>query len=290
MTSPSPLERLAGPGNVLAKEPPDAKEFAGLVRSGLARLKDAENEANSLDSRFDLAYSAAHALCLAALRHHGFRPSKRYIVFQVLPDTLGLGPEVWRVLSKCHDMRNRTEYEGVLDVDDRLVSDLIGACRKVADKVSSCRRFRRSRSKPNMAKRKSQRGNPKSTHLSVFRILHLTDHQKSRAVARPAAFELLVPQRRRADRGRRRGGRGSRWRPARPRAAAATRPISVNGSRGLTPTSSDSITADSSEGEADSGDQPSDHRRRAGPQNEARRHRDAARRALFGCRFHERAG
>ena len=55
--------------------------------------------------------------------------------FQVLPDTLGLGPEVWRVLSKCHDMRNRTEYEGVLDVDDRLVSDLIGACRKVADKV-----------------------------------------------------------------------------------------------------------------------------------------------------------
>ena len=92
MTSPSPLERLAGPGNVLAKEPPDAKEFAGLVRSGLARLKDAENEANSLDSRFDLAYSAAHALCLAALRHHGFRPSKRYIVFQVLPDTLGLGP------------------------------------------------------------------------------------------------------------------------------------------------------------------------------------------------------
>ena len=92
MTSPSPLERLAGPGNVLAKEPPDAKEFAGLVRSGLARLKDAENEANSLDSRFDLAYSAAHALCLAALRHHGFRSSKRYIVFQVLPDTLGLGP------------------------------------------------------------------------------------------------------------------------------------------------------------------------------------------------------
>ena len=107
------------------------------MRSGLARLKDAENEANSLDSRFDLAYSAAHALCLAALRHRGFRSSKRYIVFQVLPDTLGLGPEVWRILSKCHDMRNRTEYEGVLDVDDRLVSDLIRACRRVAEKVRS---------------------------------------------------------------------------------------------------------------------------------------------------------
>jgi hypothetical protein len=32
-------------------------------------------------------------------------------------------------------MRNRTEYEGALDVDDRLVLDLIGACRKVAEKV-----------------------------------------------------------------------------------------------------------------------------------------------------------
>jgi hypothetical protein len=131
----STLERLAGPGNVLAEEAPDAKEFDGLVRSGLARLKDAENAANSLESRFDLAYGAAHALCLAALRHHGFRPSKRYIVFQVLPDTLGLGPEVWRVLSKCHDMRNRTEYEGRLDVDERLVTDLVAACRKVADKI-----------------------------------------------------------------------------------------------------------------------------------------------------------
>lgn len=132
----STLDRLAGPGGVLGKEAPDAKEFDGLVRSGLARLRDAEKPENSLESRFDLAYGAAHALCLAALRHHGYRASKRYIVFQVLPDTLGLGPEVWRVLSKCHDMRNRTEYEGALDVDDRLVADLVVACRKVSEKIN----------------------------------------------------------------------------------------------------------------------------------------------------------
>lgn len=132
MTSPSPLERHAD----LTKEPPDAKEFDGLVRTGLARLRDAERKENSLDSRFDLAYGAAHALCLAALRHNGFRSSKRYIVFLVLPDTLGLGPEVWRILSKAHDARNRTEYEGAIDVDERLVTDLIGACRKVAERVT----------------------------------------------------------------------------------------------------------------------------------------------------------
>ena len=61
---------------------------------------------------------------------------RAHYLFQVLPDTLALGPEVWRVLSKSHDMRNRAEYEGALDVDDRLVSDLIGACRKVAENVT----------------------------------------------------------------------------------------------------------------------------------------------------------
>jgi hypothetical protein len=34
-------------------------------------------------------------------------------------------------------MRNRTEYEGALDVNERLVADLITSCRKVAEKVES---------------------------------------------------------------------------------------------------------------------------------------------------------
>ena len=110
----SPLENLCGPGQSLRREAPDAKEFAGLKQSGLKRLADADNQANSLESRFDLAYNAAHALCLAALRRSGYRAANRYIVFQVLPHTLGVGPEVWRVLARCHDLRNRGEYEGDL--------------------------------------------------------------------------------------------------------------------------------------------------------------------------------
>jgi hypothetical protein len=70
---PSPLENLAGPGQPLRKEVPDAKELAGLKQSGLRRLADAENAANSLESRFDLAYNAAHALSLAALRRAGYQ-------------------------------------------------------------------------------------------------------------------------------------------------------------------------------------------------------------------------
>ena len=133
----SPFENLAGPGKPLRAEPPDSKEFAGLQRMGMARLQDAQKTGLALESQFDLAYNAAHALCLAALRWHGYRSGNRFIVFQVLPHTLGLGPEVWRVLSKCHDARNLGEYEGMLEVDTRLVADLITACQLVANKLSA---------------------------------------------------------------------------------------------------------------------------------------------------------
>ena len=102
----SRFENLCGPGKPLKAEPPDGREFAGLKRSGQARLNDASNTSLSLEGRFDLAYNAAHAFSLAALRWHGYRSSQRYVVFQLLPQTIGVGPEVWRVLSKCHEMRN----------------------------------------------------------------------------------------------------------------------------------------------------------------------------------------
>jgi len=133
----SAFENLTGPGKPLRTEPPDSKEFAGLQRMGLARLQDAQKTGLAIESQFDLAYNAAHALCLAALRWHGYRSGNRFIVFQLLPHTLGLGPEVWRVLSKCHDARNLGEYEGMLEVDTRLVADLITACQLVANKLSA---------------------------------------------------------------------------------------------------------------------------------------------------------
>lgn len=84
-----------------------------------------------MPGRFDLAYNAAHALALAALRRRGYRARQRYVVFQALPHTLGLGPEVWRVLAHAHEIRNRAEYEGEQDLTLRLVDDLIQAARSV---------------------------------------------------------------------------------------------------------------------------------------------------------------
>lgn len=136
MSPPSPLDNLSGPGKALKAEPPDAAELAGLIRTGKARLADARNTTLALESRFDLAYNAAHALCLAALRMKGYRSGNRYIVFQVLPHTLGLGPEVWRVLDLCHSRRNLGEYEGFMDIDERLITDLIAATQRVQDALS----------------------------------------------------------------------------------------------------------------------------------------------------------
>ena len=126
----SPLENLAAAGD-LTREPPDANEYDGLVGSGRERLADAENATLALVSRFDLAYNAARALSLAALRRHGYRSDSRYVVFQALAHTLGLEAPVWRVLDAAHKRRNRGEYRGIMHITERTVTELVSATKTV---------------------------------------------------------------------------------------------------------------------------------------------------------------
>src|SRR5579864_6699947 len=101
----SQLDNLVRIGKLRAERGAQA-EIDGLLRSGQARLKDAGNPELQLESRFDLAYNAAHALSLAALRWHGYRSDNRYLVFQTLQHTLALDPDQWRVLDQAHRKRN----------------------------------------------------------------------------------------------------------------------------------------------------------------------------------------
>jgi hypothetical protein len=97
-----------------------------MVKAAQKRLADARNEKLSPESRFDLAYNAAHGFALAALRQNGYRPDKkRYIVFQVLTHTVNMNPAVARVFSKAHDARNLGEYRGHTEVDEQLLKELI---------------------------------------------------------------------------------------------------------------------------------------------------------------------
>lgn len=130
-----PLDNLVRIGQLKA-EPPAQAEFDGLVRSGRVRLTDAANTVLSLESRFDLAYNAAHALSLAAMRWHGYRSENRYQVFQCLTHTLGLEAAEWRVLDQAHRKRNLAEYEGELDVDEALVEALVRCTQHVAERVT----------------------------------------------------------------------------------------------------------------------------------------------------------
>ena len=130
------LDNLVKIGS-LKKEPGAQSEFDGLMNSGRKRLDDAQKESNSPESRFDLAYNAAHSLSLAALRWHGYRSTNRYIVFQALTHSLGLDAPTWRVLAKAHERRNLAEYEGHHDVDEQLLKDLLSSAEAVHAAVSS---------------------------------------------------------------------------------------------------------------------------------------------------------
>lgn len=135
MTSQN-LENLAKIGK-LKKEPVGQKELDGLLESGRTRLTDARTPSLAMASRFDLAYNASHALALAALRWHGYRSDNRYLVFQCLEETLLLGPEYWRVLALCHERRNVAEYQGHLDIEDKLVADLMRISEILLQKVTA---------------------------------------------------------------------------------------------------------------------------------------------------------
>ena len=93
----------------------------------MERLTDAGATTLSFSSRFDLAYNAAHALALTALRLKGYRSDRRYLVFQCLVHTAELSKAQSRLFGLCHERRNLAEYEGYMDVDERLLDELLKA-------------------------------------------------------------------------------------------------------------------------------------------------------------------
>lgn len=122
--SQTELDNLARIGR-LKTEPASRSEFAGMVKSAGTRLADAENENLDPESRFDLAYGAAHRLALAALRHQGYRSENRITVFQTLVHTLGSTSTDVQIFLRAHNARNLAEYEGRTALDSGLLAGLI---------------------------------------------------------------------------------------------------------------------------------------------------------------------
>ncbi len=130
------LENLAKAGE-LRNEPPDQVEIDGLLNAARTGLSDARVAGLSEQGKFMSAYSAAHALAVAALRWHGYRSQNRYLAFQCLQHTVGLAQEKWRVLDNCHKQRNIAEYEGHLSISTQLLRQLLEITSELVELVES---------------------------------------------------------------------------------------------------------------------------------------------------------
>lgn len=115
----------------LKTEAASRKEFAGMLESARTRLADSQNKSLDPDSRFDLAYGAAHRLALAALRHQGYRSENRITVFQTLVHTLGTGNADVQIFLRAHNERNLAEYQGRMEIDEKLLAELISCTLKL---------------------------------------------------------------------------------------------------------------------------------------------------------------
>lgn len=130
------LHNLAKIGEI-HPEPADAGEFNGLVKSARDRLQDINQNKLSEAGQFDLAYNAAHALALAALRWHGFRSTNRYQVFQCLVHTVNLSAEKTQVFAQCHQRRNIAEYEGHLEIGETLLNEFVKLTNELLNTVEA---------------------------------------------------------------------------------------------------------------------------------------------------------
>lgn len=128
------LDNLVNIGT-LKSEAASRREFDGMLASARRSLVDAQNESIETDSQFDLAYGAAHRFALAALRQHGYRSENRITVFQTLVHTLGTEKADIQIFLRAHNERNLAEYEGRVDIDPRLLADLIRCTKKLATAV-----------------------------------------------------------------------------------------------------------------------------------------------------------
>jgi len=122
--------------NKLKLEPARRAEFDGMVRSAGSHLADAQNDSIGTDSRFDLAYGAAHRLASAALRQQGYRSENRITVFQTLVHTVGSDKADVQIFLKAHNERNFAEYEGRTEIDQDLLADLVRATRRLEAAVA----------------------------------------------------------------------------------------------------------------------------------------------------------
>lgn len=109
--------------------PFSAELLEKMLKVAHSRLQDAKRADNSMETRFDCAYTAIRAVADAALLKQGFRtstskPGHHQTTLQCLVHTLGVDPSTVRVLDSLRKQRNLTDYDGELITDSLLTECL----------------------------------------------------------------------------------------------------------------------------------------------------------------------
>jgi hypothetical protein len=115
--------------NALREERAAPLEVQGLLSSAKDYLADARRQTNSQATRFNVAYEAAHAIALAAMRALDLRPAQgpghRAVVFNALNSTTGATAAVFVPLMKANDKRNKLTYDGLTTFSAAELAELI---------------------------------------------------------------------------------------------------------------------------------------------------------------------
>ncbi len=96
-----------------------------MLQVAQSRLEDAKRTDNSMETRFDCAYTAIRAVADAALLTHGYRtstskPGHHQTTLQCLVHTLNVAPTTVRILDSLRKQRNLTDYDGELITESLL--------------------------------------------------------------------------------------------------------------------------------------------------------------------------
>jgi hypothetical protein len=97
--------------------PFSAELMERMLAAADSRLQDARRSDNSLETRFDCAYTAIRAVADAALLKQGCRtstskPGHHQTTLHCLVHTLGVAPSTVRVLDGLRKQRNLSDYDG----------------------------------------------------------------------------------------------------------------------------------------------------------------------------------
>lgn len=113
----SPLDNLVEAG-VLKTHVADPKELQVHISIARERLKDASLAGLSPSGKFTSLYDAAHALCMAAIKIYGYRPSDerghRQGLFNVIDQVTPAAASAKNILLQAHGVRNVMQYDGTM--------------------------------------------------------------------------------------------------------------------------------------------------------------------------------